>query len=389
MSEGNASAGLGHRVASWGDRVGAFLVDVVVLLPLWVVVLFVADASPSLANITGWALVALWIYGRLLDALRGQTPGKALLGYRVVDSSTGGPLGPGRGLLRWVFGLLFMIVLGPINYLIVPLVSRRHQTMHDMIGSAVVIQDPASRRPFGLGLWMLGTQTPPHEHGVSPAVSGSSVASGAVAQAEVAAGAARPPRTVKSSRRLAIWTAVAVAAILSLDWYQRNGEMDRLLTSVQRSEAAMEDSIARTEESLTQLKAAADSRDGCTPSYYSPSSYQGCLDNANAAIQAAVTRISSSARTYSEAVADAGDEIEGLAILPWHSAIRAARDDYLEHNEVWERYLRAVSVDANQLGTFGEEISRTFEAAEVAFRDAIPMWPRFNAQERVDDIFAE
>src|SRR3954465_11813389 len=63
----------------------------------------------------------------------GQTVGKRALGIRVVDFSSGGPIGFGRGLIRWVGRLLSGIACG-LGYLWM-LWDKEKQTWHDKLAT--------------------------------------------------------------------------------------------------------------------------------------------------------------------------------------------------------------------------------------------------------------
>lgn len=131
-------------LAAWFPRVQAALVDGAPLL-------FFAVWN------RGWAAVAfgvayVWLLGHL-DGVSGQTPGKALLGLRLVGSGgsvSGKRVGVGRKFLH----VLDVMPVG-IGFLI-PLVHVRRQTFADQIVSTFVVSGVQPRR-FSLALWI-----PPH-----------------------------------------------------------------------------------------------------------------------------------------------------------------------------------------------------------------------------------
>ena len=67
----------------------------------------------------------------------GQTPGDAALSIRVVDRSTGEPIGYGRAFLRWLVSLVSALVLF-IGFLWM-LWDSEKQTWHDKVANDVVV----------------------------------------------------------------------------------------------------------------------------------------------------------------------------------------------------------------------------------------------------------
>ena len=92
-----------------------------------------------------WALVSIAIplvyYSYLEGSGSGQTLGKKLLNIRVIDYSGGGPIGFGRGLLRWIGRLASAAVCG-LGYLWM-LWDKEKQTWHDKIAQTVVVPTSA------------------------------------------------------------------------------------------------------------------------------------------------------------------------------------------------------------------------------------------------------
>lgn len=75
----------------------------------------------------------IWFHGTL-----GRTPGKMLLGLRVIQAS-GDPMTPGVAFLRWVGYLISAIPFG-LGFLWVAL-DRRKQGWHDKIAATLVIRN--------------------------------------------------------------------------------------------------------------------------------------------------------------------------------------------------------------------------------------------------------
>jgi uncharacterized RDD family membrane protein YckC len=151
----------GAELATWWSRVGALLLDGLIAFVPWLVVsipLFVVDTTPS--NIVGGIvfgvglLFAYVFYASVFmargDAHNGQTPGKQIVGIRVVRDD-GDPYGFGsafvreflvRQLLFGVVGGLFLGLAQLLDYLW-PLWDETNRALHDMIVSSHVVRaDP-------------------------------------------------------------------------------------------------------------------------------------------------------------------------------------------------------------------------------------------------------
>jgi len=154
-----------HRpYASWGARVGAYLLDGVitfgvVIIPVVIGLIIVFkdaewnDATDEIIessiNWGGFGLVALgglagmaftiWNRG-IRVGVHGQSLGKKIVGIEVVSAESGQYLGAGMGFLRMILDS----ILGNacfLNYLW-PLWDEQHQTWHDMIVKSIVLTKP-------------------------------------------------------------------------------------------------------------------------------------------------------------------------------------------------------------------------------------------------------
>lgn len=135
-----------HEDANLGQRVGALLLDtLIVMLPLYVVAALLfgesrAEAGQVSFSLTGWpfvltTLVALG-YFFALELVAGQTLGKKIVGIRVVSDKhrelTAGQVLV-RTLLRIVDGFAFYAV-----GFVAALISDKNQRLGDMAGSTRV-----------------------------------------------------------------------------------------------------------------------------------------------------------------------------------------------------------------------------------------------------------
>jgi uncharacterized RDD family membrane protein YckC len=145
----------GHDLASWLQRVPAYLIDFVAALvpPLAAGVLLDPGAgrtmsqTASVAYLLLWFLgPAIWIYNRwVLQGRNGQSWGKQLLNTRLVRADDGQPVGGTIALLRDLAHLLDALpcILFPIGFLF-PLWDPKRQTFADKIMNTVVV---VRRRP--------------------------------------------------------------------------------------------------------------------------------------------------------------------------------------------------------------------------------------------------
>jgi uncharacterized RDD family membrane protein YckC len=125
--------------ARFGQRFVALLIDSIIV---GIAVVILAEALGTTGNGLGVAL-ALAYYTYFEGGPTGQTLGKRALGIRVYDFRAGGPIGYGRGLLRYV-GKLVSGIACLLGYLWM-LWDREKQTWHDKIVTTVVV--PVSAYP--------------------------------------------------------------------------------------------------------------------------------------------------------------------------------------------------------------------------------------------------
>jgi uncharacterized RDD family membrane protein YckC len=158
---------LDFELAGAGSRAAAALFDffvcVVTLLGLLLVAVTVAQVDPTglsrflLGLLLGGGLLSLTLYQVLLpQALDGRTPGKALLGLRVLDAE-GAPASFRQHLLRGLFFVLdaFLLLPAPIGLVLVA-ASRRHQRLGDVVAGTLVVRDEQALErgePFARERW--------------------------------------------------------------------------------------------------------------------------------------------------------------------------------------------------------------------------------------------
>jgi uncharacterized RDD family membrane protein YckC len=157
----------GPPYASWGIRIGGYLIDLVVFIPLGVVLFLVFRHTHVLQmHLTTrrngtetrrtYSLLSLFVLGVaylayttiLCGNRRGQTVGMMAVGIRVVRDGTLDVVGYGRALGRSLTESVFRIIgtitiiLGIVWLLdmLFPLWDKKNQTLHDKIASTVVIR---------------------------------------------------------------------------------------------------------------------------------------------------------------------------------------------------------------------------------------------------------
>jgi uncharacterized RDD family membrane protein YckC len=128
----------GPRAGFW-IRFGAVLIDGIGLG----IISFALRAAIGGAGSAVGVLIALVYYTYLEGSGAGQTIGKKLVGIRVIDFNTGGPIGYGRAALRYIGSFVSGIAI-LLGYLWM-LWDKEKQTWHDKWSSSVVV--PVSSYP--------------------------------------------------------------------------------------------------------------------------------------------------------------------------------------------------------------------------------------------------
>jgi uncharacterized RDD family membrane protein YckC len=139
---------MGHLLANWLQRVGAFLIDwLIVAIPVAIAIAILAPSNNSASG--GTALVSsllylvaagVQIYNRwILQGRTGQSWGKQALGLKLLRMDNGQPIGGGMAFVRDLAHLLDGIPCY-LGYLW-PLWDNRRQTFADKVCNTVVIAD--------------------------------------------------------------------------------------------------------------------------------------------------------------------------------------------------------------------------------------------------------
>ena len=131
----------GLRLAGWGRRAAALVLDWLLLIAVIVAVgawtFSVVQAAAFLFTI----FVLPSVYQWLMIGRSGQTLGKMALGVRVVRGEDAGRVGyaraAGRAASAWVLGFLVLPLW--LAYLW-PLWDRRNQTLYDKLVNTIVVR---------------------------------------------------------------------------------------------------------------------------------------------------------------------------------------------------------------------------------------------------------
>ena len=120
--------------AGFGARLGAYLIDVVIIT-IPVAIIYAIDAS--LANLA--SLLLGLAYFTYFEGSTGQTIGKRALSLRVVDArNESGAIGYGRAVIRYIGRIVSGLPLA-LGYLWM-LWDGEKQTWHDKFASSYVVR---------------------------------------------------------------------------------------------------------------------------------------------------------------------------------------------------------------------------------------------------------
>ena len=128
----------GPRAGFW-QRFAAALLDGILV---GVVSQIFQLADPLVGSLLG-LILGITYYTMLEGGPKGQTLGKMALGIRVIDLARGGPIGYGRGFIRYIGRIASFIVLF-LGYFWM-LWDPEKQTWHDKFAGSVVV--PVSSYP--------------------------------------------------------------------------------------------------------------------------------------------------------------------------------------------------------------------------------------------------
>lgn len=138
-------------LADWGTRAIGFLID---WLPIAIfnALVFRVTFLNALAGLVG---IAYWAYMGHMEGLTGQTPGKTMMGIRLVNEQ-GEIIGSGSGIGRKFLHIVDGLICG-LGFLL-PLVDEKRQTIADKLMQTYVVTG-VDKKAFSVDLWRLPQQT--------------------------------------------------------------------------------------------------------------------------------------------------------------------------------------------------------------------------------------
>ncbi|MEV0598643.1 RDD family protein [Streptomyces sp. NPDC050315] len=140
--------------AGWGQRAGAFVLDVLINFgPMWLLVGIgggieagSGESGEVFANIVAWigilAMIVAVVFQLRREGRTGQTVGKKVLGIRAVRERDGRPLGVGPALGRRLLQFLNNVVFGLGWWW--ALWDAKSQTFADKMTSVIVLRADAA-----------------------------------------------------------------------------------------------------------------------------------------------------------------------------------------------------------------------------------------------------
>lgn len=135
------------QIAPLGIRAIAAIVDLLILAVLWTIFGIFAGSPPvsgygfnveGLPALVGFA--ATFTYYAATEVIWGGTPGKMLIGLRVIDADTGAPIDWNKSIIR---NLLRIVDVLPSLYLVgflFALSSPKTQRLGDRVARTVVVR---------------------------------------------------------------------------------------------------------------------------------------------------------------------------------------------------------------------------------------------------------
>ncbi len=132
-------------LASWGTRALGFIIDAA---PIWILqLIFYRDNAIGI--LVSLVSIGYIVYIGHLEGISGQTPGKAMMGIKLVNDQRE-EIGSGAGIGRKFVHILDNIVCF-LGWLL-PIVDSKRQTIADKVMSTYVVSG-LEKKPFSVSLW--------------------------------------------------------------------------------------------------------------------------------------------------------------------------------------------------------------------------------------------
>jgi hypothetical protein len=175
---------------------------------------------------------------------------------------------------------------------------------------------------------------------------------------------ALPRRTLRRHVFRVVAGAGGVLLLMGIDWYVQNDSMDRFVTAAENAEIEMAAFTVAVGEFVQETGPEGPSR--------------------------------TTVDAFSDAATDVAERLEGdclvlaeTAVLPWHTTLRQARDQFHGHCRAWLVFVSAAAQDWRHLTSPPAEISSSFTSARDAALAAVPPAPLHDVDGRVDRLFRE
>ncbi|WP_292009001.1 RDD family protein [Chryseobacterium sp.] len=142
---------INFTTASVGERMLAFIIDLLIKAAYVFIIFYmffgILDLGYLLNGLDQWSQMAIYIaitfpihiYSLVLESLmEGQTPGKKIMKIRVVKID-GYQASFGDYMIRWIFRLIDILMMGGLIGLITMIVSKNNQRLGDIASGTAVI----------------------------------------------------------------------------------------------------------------------------------------------------------------------------------------------------------------------------------------------------------
>ena len=136
-------AGAASPYANWGQRAGAYLIDIAPIIGGYIVLLVISlilhNVLSVILALLFWLGALAWtIYNRVITmGNTGQSLGKRVVGIKLVSETTGQPMGAGLCFVRDICHIVDAVICF-VGFLF-PLWDAKAQTLADKIMTTVVI----------------------------------------------------------------------------------------------------------------------------------------------------------------------------------------------------------------------------------------------------------
>ncbi len=131
----------GYPLAGLGERLVSAIIDTIIQAVLGFLVGFVlglvlGSSASSISSLVAF-IVAVGYYVYYWSAKDGQTPGKSMLGLRVIKTD-GSPIAVGTAILRYI-GYIINTVIILMGWIWI-IFDAQHQGWHDKLAGTVVVK---------------------------------------------------------------------------------------------------------------------------------------------------------------------------------------------------------------------------------------------------------